>query len=193
MKYIISLITLALIISSSITAQSLEESWQKEKKYRKTGMTVLGSWAVANIGVGLVARSQTDGTAHYFHEMNAIWNTVNLGIAAAGYFSARKMKQPVSALELYQYQNKLDKTLLFNAGVDFAYMATGIYLTERAKRENENSKRLKGYGNSVILQGAFLLVFDLSMVLVHKQILVADDMILSFRAVPGQFGASLIF
>ena len=182
-----------MIVSVAIRAQSLEESWQIEKKYRKTGMAVLGTWSVANIGVGLVARSQTDGTEQYFHEMNAIWNTVNLGIAAAGYFSVLKMSQPNTALELYQYQNKLDKTLLLNTGIDLAYIATGIYLTERGLRENENFERFKGYGNSLIFQGAFLFVFDLSMVFLHKQILVADDMILSFRAVPGQFRATLNF
>jgi len=193
MKYIFLFITFLLFISAVMNAQSLEESWQSEQNFRKTGMTVLGGWAAANIATGLVFRSQTEGTDRYFHEMNAIWNTVNLGLAAAGYFSARKMQKPQSAFDLYKVQNKFDKTLLFNAGLDVAYIATGLYLTERAKGDAEKYAKLKGYGISVILQGAFLLIFDLSMVLVHKQFLVADDMVLSFRASPGQLGASLTF
>ena len=37
----------------------------------------------------------------------------------------------------------------------------GLYLTERAKRPDVNSDQLKGFGNSIMLQGAFLMVFDL--------------------------------
>lgn len=193
MKFTLFVFIFSLLVTNSTKAQSLEESWQSEQKFRKTGMTVLGSWSAANIATGLVFRSQTEGTDRYFHEMNAIWGTVNLGIAAAGYFSARSMQEPQSALELYREQSKLDKTLLFNAGLDLAYIATGFYLTERAKNETANYSKLKGYGNSVIMQGAFLLIFDLSMVLIHKQFLVSDDMILSFNAAPGQFGVNLQF
>jgi hypothetical protein len=38
----------------------------------------------------------------------------------------------------------------------------GLYLTERAKRPDVNSDQLKGFGRSIMLQGAFLMVFDLA-------------------------------
>ena len=193
MKFTLFVFIFTLLITNSSRAQSLEESWQSEQKFRKTSMTVLGSWAAANIATGLVFRSQTQGTDGYFHEMNAIWNTVNLGLAAAGYISAVRMEKPQSALELYQAQNKLDRTLLFNAGLDIAYIAAGLYLTERSRRESSDYSKFKGYGNSVMMQGAFLLLFDLTMVLLHKNILVSSDAILSFHATPGQLGARLTF
>lgn len=177
----------------SLSGQSLEDTWQNEIKYRKTGMTVLGSWAVLNIGTGMALRGNAQGSERYFHDMNAIWNGVNLGIAAFGYFNAVNLQKPSNGLEMYQIQNSLDKTLLFNAGVDFAYIATGLYLNERANRGGENAERFRGYGRSIILQGAFLLVFDAAMVLLHRNIRISDEKMLSINAMPSGFSARLSF
>jgi hypothetical protein len=42
-------------------------------------------------------------------------------------------------------------------------MAAGFYLRERAKTDTKNHDMLKGYGSALILQGAFLFVFDLAL------------------------------
>ena len=47
----------------------------------KNGMYVLGSWAVLNIVSGTIGNFSTSGRTKYFHQMNAVWNSVNLGIA----------------------------------------------------------------------------------------------------------------
>lgn len=179
--------------SIALNAQSLETSWEAEKDYRKTGMLILGGWAVANIAGGLALRSNTTGSTRRFHEMNAIWNSVNLGIAAFGYFGAVNLANPESALDLYKTQVSMDKILLFNAGLDLAYIASGVYLMERAKSTSKNANRLKGYGKSVVMQGAFLFAFDVAMVLVHKSILLGDNILLSFRSVPSGISATLNF
>jgi hypothetical protein len=44
----------------------------------------------------------------------------------------------------------------------------GGYLTWELGKDHE-SARLRGYGASVILQGAFLMAFDLGMVAVHER------------------------
>jgi hypothetical protein len=91
--------------------------------------------------------------------MNAAWNLVNLTIAGFGYFNSMEPAIESTFTELLSEQNKLDKILLFNAGLDLAYLGTGLYLNERGI--NRNSERLKGYGKSLILQGLFLFAFDL--------------------------------
>ena len=131
------------------------------------GMKLLGGWALANIVTGSLGRSQTTGTTRYFHEMNAGWNAVNLTIA-----SVALMTLPdVSTWTLdqgFQEASRLDKILLFNAGLDLGYMALGYALIERGKRLD--SSRLQGYGQSLILQGAFLFVFDLAFAYFHVDI-----------------------
>ncbi len=57
--------------------------------------------------------------------------------------------------------------LLLNAGLDVAYIATGFYLKERSKNSS-SSERLRGYGNSLLLQGGFLLAFDVALYFIHQ-------------------------
>lgn len=170
-------------LSGTLAAQTLEGDFDSEVRFRKTGMTVLASWAVVNIAGGLALRANTTGTPRYFHEMNAIWNGVNLGIAAFGYFGAVRMGIPESAFGLYEEQVGLDKTLLFNAGLDLAYVAGGLWMTERAKNVDKRPDMWKGYGQAVMLQGAFLFVFDVAMVMLHDKVDVPEY--LSFGIRPG--------
>ena len=53
-------------------------------------MTILGGWAVVNIGAGIALQANSSGEDKYFHQMNAIWNGINLAIALPGYFGARR-------------------------------------------------------------------------------------------------------
>lgn len=129
---------------------------------QKISMMVLGGWAVGNIAVGTTLASQRSGEDRYFHGMNAGWNLVNLGLATAGYLSATKGDP--GALGLYESinaQHQLQKIFLFNAGLDVGYMLGGAYLIERAKQTENKPERLRGFGKSIALQGAFLFVFDL--------------------------------
>ena len=96
-----------------------------------------------------------------------MWNVVNLGIATFGYINAVN-SDPASMtnLEIINDYNSLQNLLLLNAGLDIAYVATGFYLKERAKNSS-GSERLHGYGNSLLLQGGFLLLFDAALYFIH--------------------------
>lgn len=131
--------------------------------HQKVAMLTLGGWAVLNIGSGLALQGSADGATKHFHRMNAMWNGVNLAIAGFGYYSA--MKSDPAGWDLVTSlgeHNGFQKILLFNAGLDVGYIMGGLYLTERAKRPDVNSDQLKGFGQSIMLQGAFLMVFDLA-------------------------------
>lgn len=135
--------------------------WRLERQ--KAGMLVLGGWAVGNIALGAALAGQREGSAKYFHQMNAGWNAVNLGIAALGYLSVARTDP--AALDLFnsvQGHHQIQKILLLNTGLDLAYMAGGAYLIERSKHTEKRPERLKGFGQSIILQGGFLFVFDLA-------------------------------
>ena len=140
---------------------SEQDSIARERiKLVKNNMYVLGAWAGANIIQGTISASNTNGSEHYLHQMNAYWNTVNLAIAGVGLLGIRKqMKQEHSLNSNLRAQHQLEKILLLNTGLDLAYIATGLYLKERGTRLNND--RNKGYGNSLLLQGGFLLIFDL--------------------------------
>ena len=148
---------------------SITNEYEKDVKIRKTGMAILGTWAVGIMITGAIGRSQSSGQTAYFHEMNLIWNVVNLGIAGAGYYFTTTGEMPENASTMLNDQVSFQKTLLFNAGLDLAYIAGGFYLMERAKNTTKRPERLKGYGKSVILQGSFLFVFDIILHTIHSK------------------------
>jgi len=141
---------------------------QNRMNINETAMLVLGSWAAGNILIGTYGNFKANGEAKYFHQFNAMWNVVNLGIAAFGYFNAiNSDPSSMSNLEILNEYNSLQSFLLLNAGLDVAYIATGFYLKERSKNSS-SSERLRGYGNSLLLQGGFLLMFDVALYFIHQ-------------------------
>ena len=139
---------------------SVDDIVQKQYKTQKTAMGILGSWAVINIGTGIYGSFQYEGEAMYFHQFDAMWNSVNLAIAGFSYFSAKKILVNNSLQKAWDRQVKLEKTLLLNIGLDAAYITGGLLLKQIAKSAS-NPNLYNGYGNSLIMQGAFLLLFDI--------------------------------
>lgn len=157
-----------IVISTKAKAQdTLSNFNQKRNQINQTGMKVLGGWALANIAIGSVSFYKTKSATKYFHQMNIFWNVVNLGIATAGFYGAKEASnKPYTIEQSIREQHKTEQTLLINAGLDVAYVAGGWYLNRRSI--SKNSDRLHGYGNSIILQGVFLLLFDSSMFAIQK-------------------------
>ena len=139
---------------------------RERNKITKTGMAVLGGWSAANLIYSGIATGQTHGTNLYFHQMNVMWGGINMGLAALGYLGV-KNKNGLSLVQSLKQQVGLEKTYLLNAGLDIAYVATGLYLKERSK-SRANPQKLKGYGESIMLQGAALLLLDGVMFTVHN-------------------------
>lgn len=157
------------VVSLTCWSQSLESFNTNRLDLNKKGMIVLGTWALANLASSPILASRAEGSRKYFHQMNGFWNTVNLTLAGVGYYTAATTD--VSGLmlsETLQAQHSMEKILLFNAGLDLAYMAGGLYLQQRAKTTAKNKERLKGFGQSLVLQGAFLFVFDVGFYLVQN-------------------------
>ena len=63
----------------------------------------------------------------------------------------------------------MKQVLLFNAGLDVAYFVGGAYLRERSTTRPDRADQLQGYGKSVMLQGGFLLAFDMVNYVIFKK------------------------
>lgn len=162
------LIPISQLIAQENISDSLMSFHQSRKNINESAMLVLGGWAAANILVGTYGNFKASGEAKYFHQFNAMWNVVNLGIAAFGYFNAvNSDPSSMTNLEIVKDYNSLQNFLLLNAGLDAAYIMTGFYLKERAKNFS-SAERLRGYGNSLLLQGGFLLLLDVSLFFIHQ-------------------------
>ena len=141
---------------------------KRRNELNQTNLTVLLAWSAANIVQGSISAGNLNGSKQHFHRMNAYFNTVNLAIAGYGLYRLQQTKKIHYTLaDNVKAQQKISSLLLLNSGLDLAYMTTGMYLQEKGNTQNYD--QTKGYGSSLILQGAFLLVFDLIQYVQHQQ------------------------
>lgn len=161
----IGIISILLFFTIGIYAQrDTLDFFQKSQEINNTGMLVLGTWAVSNMAVGVFGVKNNTGAEKYFHQMNVMWNTVNVSIAA--YSLINGLNDNLYALNNVELLNKhqvYENLFLINAGLDVLYMGTGAFMVNRSKTLNKRQDLVKGYGQSILLQGGFLFVFDLIM------------------------------
>jgi hypothetical protein len=183
---------LLLIIPSSVSGQDMEAFYRKSTATNQTAMWLLGSWAVGNLAIGGVGMGKTDGPTRYFHQMNVMWNTVNLGIAAFGLLS-QAPEFTTHAPELLSNHRKMENLFLINSGLDLLYIAGGAYMIHQSGSSGKRADLLKGYGQSVILQGGFLLVFDTAFWLIQRNLRMNQAWDLGISLMPGYSGIQMAF
>ena len=162
--FILSLILIMVTGLFSVTyGQDNHDSFYSQSlDIQNTGMYVLGAWAVSNIAAGSYGWARYSGERMYFHQMNMFWNVVNLSIAGfALYSNFNADYSALSGEEMIANHLRTERILLINAGLDVLYIGTGFVMRHYADKSTNRAELLKGYGSSVILQGAFLFVFDL--------------------------------
>ncbi len=167
------IIVLTAFISCYFSAFSQKTDLTKFEKERvriqKNAMVVLAGWSAANIVVSGIATDTRNKEMRYFHQMNVMWGGINLAIAGLGYWGASKEKinDPILTSVL-KHQNKTEKTFLLNAGLDVVYVGAGLLMNKTSDNQKV-PERFKGYGNSIMLQGGFLLVFDAINYAIHRK------------------------
>ncbi len=176
MKYLLVLLLLLASIGR-ITAQEISfndtiKKYDKERMLLNArGMRVLEGWGAANIAAGgsgyFLAKSDE---WKYFHAMNFTWGVVNTSIAMIGFRGVRRQAaakfNPQDAYKNYVVTRKI---YLVNIGLDAVYIAGGAGLMQYGKKDKANPALEKGFGESILMQGVFLLVFDNIMFAGHQQ------------------------
>lgn len=161
------------LIAGSLSSFSQKTDLVKFEKERttisKNSMLVLGGWSVLNIaGSGLATKTHNSEVRH-FHQMNVMWGAINLAIAGLGYIgnANAKFDNPTIASVL-KHQNGVEKTYLINGGLDVLYIGAGLWMNKAADNQ-KRPDRFEGWGNSIMLQGGFLLVYDAINYAIHRK------------------------
>jgi hypothetical protein len=167
------LILLICLLAVSLTSFSQKDVLYKFEKdrigYQKRSMAVLAGWSAANIIVSGIATNTHNKEMRYFHQMNVMWGSINLVIAGFGYWGAGREKIENPSLEaVLKHQNKIEKTYLINAGLDIVYVGSGLLMNKTSDNQ-KNPEKFKGYGNSIMLQGGFLLLYDAIIYAIHRK------------------------
>ncbi len=139
-------------------------AWNTERiELTRDGMYVLGGWGAASVAAGAIGYAIADDARwRGFHLMTAGWGLVDLGLAGLSLYN----NDPAAAATLgpaesLAAQLGIERILLFNAGLDVGYLTLGAWLWERGLRKSD--PRLEGFGQAILIQGAFLLAFDLGL------------------------------
>tara|TARA_B100000524_G_scaffold166110_1_gene84858 strand:+ start:1322 stop:1915 length:594 start_codon:yes stop_codon:yes gene_type:complete len=165
----ILLFTLSLLHATSGSCQ-LQQFNEQRCNIDKKLMLSLGSWASANIIGSGIGWATTDNDEHkYFHQMNVFWNAINIGLAIPGYMKARNGKSQLSLFKTLEEQRIIEGVHLVNAGLDLAYISSGILLRNKQAKNSNEENQFRGYGNSIIIQGGFLLVYDWIGYMMHRK------------------------
>ena len=167
-----------LLVFISITFLSLTTSGQadstllKEKFYRvqQQSLFMLSGWSVLNIGISPLISSNLRNPTNqidHFHRTNFYWNFLNLGIAGFSHYSVlKKSQENWTVSELATQKQKAQKAISVNMGLDLLYVLGGYALKYASNRnENLDAAAYHGNGNSLILQGGYLFLYDAIFVL----------------------------
>lgn len=165
---ILLLCTAHAVRSQNVPQQELDLFNKERTNITRHGMYALGGWAVTNFAVSGAGWARGRGSNKYFHMGNVVWNTVNLGIALPSIIqSYRSHTAGFTWSKTLKAQSSSEKLFLFNAGLDVGYMMGGLALREFGKNAKKRGDLMDGFGNSLMLQGTFLLLFDTGMYLAH--------------------------
>jgi hypothetical protein len=155
MKTHLTLVLLFWLVWAQAQPLELPSVQQDYLRMNRRGMRTLGIWALGNLASGSGYWLANRPSSRHFWEMNAYWNTVNLGLAGIGLWSLqRQQRQLWDSHKTRQQHRKQAKIFFINGLLDLGYMGAGLALAL------QNNPRLRGYGYSLMLQGGFLLVFD---------------------------------
>lgn len=161
----ILLLSLCLLLSVEGLAQRSDTSFTFDRRMHRLAAThsvVLGSWSVLNLAAGGAMLGSGQGQQPFFHAMNLSWGVVNGGVTAFLYLHTQQSyRKPKDWARRQQLQHHVEQVLLVNIGLDAAYMATGVVFLGLGTQTRIASPELwKGFGTSILMQGAFLLVQD---------------------------------
>ncbi|MBD1398132.1 hypothetical protein H9Q13_13235 [Pontibacter sp. JH31] len=129
----------------------------------KFGMLALGVWALVNILISSIKLTKSSRNKRYFFQMNIYWNIVNLIIAGASLYYTLSIDPTVRTLaESVDFHYWCLKLLYLSIGLDLAFLLLAAYLKELSKSSPKTEQYL-GWGQSIMLQGFFLLVLDVTL------------------------------
>ena len=137
-------------------------------------LTVLAWWSIFNTIGGLFAlvvlRDVSHKVSYNFWMMSCIWGIVNFAVTVAlfNHTFYRKFRKG-SSNRRFMIQNHVERIILLNIGIDVAYIFLGFWLREHSVNYLKSRPELwLGFGWSIVIQGHFLLILDITFYRLHR-------------------------
>jgi hypothetical protein len=124
----------------------------------------VGAWGLASLvgGTALALGQDREDhpSRHGFGLQTAAWGGINTAIAAGGLLLGGRGEAPHTLSEAVGREERWNRILLVNVGLNAGYMMTGAALVMASHRGLERGDEVRGHATAVILQGLGLLVLD---------------------------------
>ncbi len=159
------IILIALFFNGISKAQDSIQFQKKFFKIQQQSTLVFSGWSILNIGISSLCSKNLFNPVtsnEHFHLSNFNWNLFNAGFAGLSHYSVYTNSQKNWSIpELNKRKKRLERVLAVNIALDFIYIASGFLLKHATNpADPSNYPAFQGGGNSLILQGGFLLVYD---------------------------------
>jgi esterase/lipase len=119
-------------------------------------------WSAASVLLGLVLIAVQVPFWTGFAIQAIAWGGIDAAIAVGGLWATRRrharLPDPIAPEPLAREEDKLRRLLWINTGLDVLYVAAGLVAVLTLGRTDT---RWRGHGWGIVIQGAFLFVFDL--------------------------------
>lgn len=125
-------------------------------------LSIFGLWSILNLAVSLPGLFLSQGWLWYFFLMNCCWALINYGVLLF-IFNHVYLYRFVTGnpFTRFRVQRHVEKMMLFNIGLDVAYIFAGLYFRQLSYTTDGIISTLwSGFGVSVIMQGTFLFCQD---------------------------------
>ncbi|WP_299705595.1 hypothetical protein [uncultured Pontibacter sp.] len=163
-KYLCLLPLLLLCLSASAQGSGTETFNLRQAETLKFGMLALGAWALINILISSIKLTKSSRNKRYFFQMNIYWNIVNMIISGGSlYFLLSTDPTARTLAESIDFHYWYLKLLYLSIGLDLAFLMLAAYLKELSL-SSPKAEQYLGWGQSITLQALFLLVLDITLV-----------------------------
>jgi len=147
-------------------AQAPQDVWAHQARISRQ----LAAWSAVSIAGGsvllAVGRMRDRPALRAFGVQSAAWGVVDLAISGVGELRRRRrlatLPDPSAPSVQASEGRSLRRILLVNAALDVGYVTAGLAgLAWSLRRRPDPSATIAGHGAAVVVQGGFLLAFDL--------------------------------
>jgi len=156
MKLIVSIILMCILVPISYAQMQINISYGNGEydvlKHQKKAMNTLLGWSGSSVIAGSAMLFYDSTIIRDIGIQNIAWGAIDAGIALYARHSISGKGS--SSISVQKEKQNFRKLLLVNSFLDIVYVGVGAAMSASGK------DKLKGHGYGIIIQGAFLLLFD---------------------------------
>lgn len=152
--WILMMAPLVAIAGTNDPDSRIWQMYEERMDERQSLEWILFGWGGLNVAAGA---AMLPGNYRDFGGMNLAWGVINMAIVTPSLFFRESVTPEESPFyHTVREELRFQRIVAINAGLNVSYILSGIGMLHYGE-----SSRIRQFGSSVMIQGAFLLLYDL--------------------------------